>query len=193
MSVSVSLQMSDEQLAPFRAALMASRCQIDGQRDDERAAELIDRSRRVDLQRVPESLRPHIAKVEEIAAMLTDRRWQTDPATREDLTAALAYFQDVDDLIPDSNPQFGLVDDAIIIELALSDHAQEWSQWHAFSRFQRAHPDLGDIGRAEWLKLNADRFGDSRSSTSYLAEGYNQNQSRSRYRLMTPLPRIDMG
>lgn len=193
MSVSVSLQMGDEQLAPFRAALMASRCEVDGQEDGDRAAELIDRSRRVDLARVPEFLRPHIAKVEEIASMLGDQRWHTDRATREDLTAALAYFQDVDDLIPDSVPQFGLVDDAIIIELALSEHAQEWSQWHAFSRFQRAHPDHGDIGRAEWLKLNADAFEDTRGNTSYLATGYNQNQSRSRYRMLTPLPRIDMG
>ena len=49
--------------------------------------------------------------------MLEDTVWKLPGEDRERIKNALAYFADPDDLIPDDVPGFGLLDDAVVIDL----------------------------------------------------------------------------
>ena len=101
----------------------------------------------------PAFVRERIAEVPAIAAMIGDARWSAPEAVRRDLLGALAYFADPRDLIPDQRPRFGLLDDALVIELALRAHPHEWRAWREFDDFRRAHPELDGLDRDGWMQI----------------------------------------
>lgn len=51
---------------------------------------------------------------------------------------ALAYFVVADDVIPDSTPVLGLIDDAIAAELVLRALRHELDAYQEFSRYRTA-------------------------------------------------------
>ncbi len=179
MSLDIQLSISPHNLAPFRAAWEAA-CQDD--------APLPVDTLDADLDRVPDDLRRYIAQAGEIAIMLANPHWHTDPATRRGLGGALRYYRKADDLIPDNEARFGLLDDAIVLQLALTEHRQEWQAWQEYRAFLRSHPELGEISREQWLRLRHDLH----TRRSYVHAHYADAERPHRYCLLAPLPRLDM-
>ena len=77
---------------------------------------------------------------------------------RHALNAALGYFIDDDDLIPDQSSQFGLLDDAIVLELALADHSHDWQAWREYRRFLHDYPQFAELDRDGWMQMREEEL-----------------------------------
>lgn len=158
MSLDIHVTMNEESLAPFRAAWEGA---LSAPLVNDRGGLL--RSARahhatISGREIAPFLRNHLAAVEEVIRFLDDTQWRADETMRRDLSGALAYFVDSTDLIPDEESQFGLLDDAIVLELALSGHSHEWQAWHEFDQFRRANPQLASLDRDSWMQARADEL-----------------------------------
>ena len=88
--------------------------------------------------------------------MLRDEGWSLPDADRQRVLAALVYFVDPADVIPDSVPVLGYLDDAIMIELCVRDLKHEIDAYDDFCDFRESEAGrLGqspsEVGRCDWL------------------------------------------
>lgn len=67
--------------------------------------------------RIPNYVRKRLVHVQRLILLLEDTDWSLSAPERTEALAALAYFGDPDDLIPDHIEIIGLIDDAIMLEL----------------------------------------------------------------------------
>jgi len=155
MSAHVSLVLDTANLQPFEDALAQARGSLRDARD--RAAAAMEAERRLGLlgfARTPDFVRERLDLIPAVSAMLRDESWGAPVEVAQDLAGALAYFSDQCDLIPDASPQFGLLDDALVVELALRRHLPEWHEWRRFDALRQAREDLADeLDRKAWFSL----------------------------------------
>ena len=108
-------------------------------------------------QSMPEFVRSRVSTVENLIAMARDEGWALSAEDKSRVVAALAYFADPEDLIPDDVPVLGFLDDAIMIEVVqqlLHPEVEAYADFCAF-REQEAHrrgADAATLGREEWLE-----------------------------------------
>ncbi|MDH3687371.1 MAG: YkvA family protein, partial [Myxococcales bacterium] len=74
--------------------------------------------------------------LEEVAALLRDDDWRLPKSARIRARIVFSYFLDERDLIPDDAPLFGLLDDAIMIELLVQELADELQGWRQLAQFR---------------------------------------------------------
>ena len=158
MSLDIHVTMNEESLAPFRTAWEGALAAPVMHEPARLLASAQDHHQRISQREVAPFLRGHLAAVNDVIRFLADAGWQADAAMRRDLQGALAYFVDATDLIPDEESQFGLLDDAIVLELALSGHAHEWRAWREFDQFRRAYPQFADLDRETWMQVRQDEL-----------------------------------
>ena len=84
----------------------------------------------------PSYVRKRIGGVQTLIAMLEDEAWALPQAPREEVLTALVYFSDPEDLIPDEIEVIGLLDDAIMLEVALRSLQPVLRAFAAFCRFR---------------------------------------------------------
>ena len=65
----------------------------------------------------PTYVRKRLVHVQRLIVMLEDEAWALPAPERTETLAALAYFADPEDLIPDHLEVIGLLDDAVMLEL----------------------------------------------------------------------------
>ena len=119
--------------------------------------ELLERARRSD---APKFILAMLDQLEPLACMVTDPEWQLPEVDVERVRAALAYFADPEDLIPDDVPAFGYLDDAVIVELACRRLRPELEAYHDFCHYRdaetRRRQDAGEetvtVTREDWLE-----------------------------------------
>jgi len=119
MGLKLSFELTDRDLQYFREALRLSRSAV---RDAEET-EIIEAIRHVleDIRSnepLPDFVAQRIPQLEAMIQMLVDDEWQLPADDREHLLATFVYFADPEDIIPDSVPVIGYLDDVIILELA---------------------------------------------------------------------------
>jgi uncharacterized membrane protein YkvA (DUF1232 family) len=90
-----------------------------------------------------------------LIAMLEDREWALEGEHRDRILSVMSYFADPLDLIPDSIPGLGYLDDALMVELILRELRHELEAYQDFCRYreeqeQRRGEDA-HIGRDQWL------------------------------------------
>lgn len=93
------------------------------------ARELIDEVAEAD---APEFVQGQFAKLRRLVEMIEDERWALGPPERAHVVNALAYFLDPDDLISDSIPGLGYLDDAIMVSLVLDGLKHEIEAYERF-------------------------------------------------------------
>ncbi len=109
--------------------------------------------------------------------MVRDEEWQLAAKERKNVLAALAYFADPQDIIADSVPVLGYIDDAIMIELVVSELKHEIDSFNDFCKYRREeqarnrNPNLSrddylDIKRRELHNRMRRRRANVRSSAS---------------------------
>ena len=156
MSLTLNFELNDRDLEHFHAAMEASKKAAEGKSD----AEIIDNAGRLlaDAQkvRIPDFILSRLLRLDDMIAMLRDDAWALDPADRERVLSALVYFNNPNDVIADSVPVLGYLDDAVMIEMCVRDLQHELDSYDDFCDFrqrqaERLGLDPAKVGRADWL------------------------------------------
>ncbi len=136
MAIVVKLKISNKDISALRRAMRAARDTI-ASADD---ADIIDAARTMlaefDSRSAPDFVRERVPKLVALTDMLEDEDWAMPKREREKILAALVYFCDPDDLIPDDVPGLGLLDDAIMIELVLMELRHVIEAYRDFGRYR---------------------------------------------------------
>jgi uncharacterized membrane protein YkvA (DUF1232 family) len=118
------------------------------------ARDLIEETRGID---VPDFIRERLDKLQLLIRMLEDRVWELSGEDRARITNALAYFADPDDIIPDNVPGFGLLDDAVVIDLACQELRHDMEAYQDFCKFreseeQRRGKSVDPMSPEQWVR-----------------------------------------
>lgn len=142
MPLKVTFTLSDKDLRHFRSHMKEARATANEMGEDSiiRAAEgLLEEVRAVDL---PDFITDRLQKLELLIDILRDERWDLPQADRGRVLSGLAYFTDPNDMIPDSIPGIGYLDDAIMVELIVRELRHDIEGYEDFcaaeGRLQRA-------------------------------------------------------
>jgi uncharacterized membrane protein YkvA (DUF1232 family) len=138
MAYKLTIELSERDLKHFRRELRRARESV-GIADDEEilgaAAELVASLRRTEL---PDFVTARLEKLELMLAMMRDDDWELDEQERNPVLSALAYLCDPEDVIPDNIPGIGLLDDAVMIELAFRELRHEIDAYEDFCRYRKS-------------------------------------------------------
>lgn len=95
-----------------------------------------------------------LVRVEEMRAMLDDPAWDCADADRTRVRKLLDYMDRDDDLIPDSTPLLGLLDDVLLLELAWPAVVTEAEDYRDFCAYRYSNHPAGDgvQQRAAWVR-----------------------------------------
>jgi len=152
MALTVSFELEDEDLEHLRQAM--SRAQEVAQQSGADAViaagrDLLDQIKR---QQVPSFIGARLAMLESLIKMVQDRDWALPQPECDRVLSAIAYFSDPQDLIPDTVPGIGFLDDAIMIELVCSQLRPEIDAYRDFCRFRERPSQHGVGDRKAWLQ-----------------------------------------
>lgn len=156
MTLSLSIELSERDLEHFHAAQQAARQAAGGKSADEiiaAAKALLGEAGKV---QVPDFIAERLALLDNLIAMVSDEAWNLPEEDRQRVLSALVYFADPKDIIPDSVPVLGYLDDAIMIELCVRELQHEIDAYEDFCDYRereakRRGQDPASVGRADWL------------------------------------------
>lgn len=138
-SIRVDIDLGPEDIAYFRERLTKAR-KTRALKDDDRVILGAEAMASMALEANPPLyIRQRIETLQTIVAMLKDRDWLLGDDDRKHVLDMLAYFADPKDIVPDDIPVLGLLDDAIMIDLAAYELAPELE---AYSDFLENMEDL---------------------------------------------------
>ena len=156
MPLRVTFDLEDKDLRYFRASMKRARESSTKASDAEIIARAEEMIKEVRSANVPAFVLTRVEKLTSLIAMLMDDEWSLASQERKDVLAALAYFADPEDIIPDSVPVLGYIDDAIMIELVVTELQHEIDAFTDFSRYrkdEKARNRNPDLSREEYLAI----------------------------------------
>jgi len=160
MDLKITLTLTEGDLQHFRRAIRGARKTLDEVGEEaviKAAADLIERVRKT--REVPDFVDERIEQLELFLEMVRDEHWGMPADQRRKVMTSLAYFSDPNDIIPDSIPGIGFLDDAIMVELVLRELRHEIEAYRDFRLF--GHTDKE--GRSEGV-VDERRFREKRES-----------------------------
>lgn len=86
--------------------------------------------------RTPQLVLDAATALEDLIEMIEDEDWAMTEAEQQRVLAALAYFANPQDVVPDHVPALGFLDDAVLIKLVEDDFQPELWGYRRFRRFQ---------------------------------------------------------
>ncbi|MBJ6982044.1 YkvA family protein [Luteimonas sp. MC1572] len=156
MSISLTIELNDRDLAHFTKAMDAARAAAAHMAPEAvvaAAATLLSTSQGV---HVPDFVRERLLRLDDMIAMVRDEGWALGDEDRQRVMSVLVYFADPRDVIPDHIEVLGFLDDAIMIELSVRELQHELDAYDDFCDFRehQAHKrgiEPSAVGRADWL------------------------------------------
>lgn len=158
MGMSIQLDLSDNDLEYFNNILIKARttAALGSEKSIIEDAEILLEEIE-NKEKFPPFITERFKKLHLLISMLKDSAWELPESERTQALNALAYFVDSYDLIPDDIPGLGYFDDAIMIELAVTEIAKEFKSYCEFDHFRemeaRFHHKT-DLSRKEWEEHN---------------------------------------
>jgi len=151
----VTFDLSDADLRYFRKVMQ----EVRQKHEKSTEQDIVDSARsllaRVKETEVPEFIRDRITKLARLIDMLEDEEWALAGKDRERVVRGMAYFAEPDDMIPDKVPVIGFLDDAIMVELVVTELTHEIEAYEDFCEFRRTHEERfgkeDPATRQEWL------------------------------------------
>lgn len=152
----VSFELSPKDIRYFREQLRAVRSGNTAKDEDtviRMAEQLVEEATAAE---PPEFVLVRLVKLEQLIDMLRDEEWRLQGRDRARILDALAYFVDPDDMIPDKLPGIGYLDDAIMVELVVTELGHELEAYEDFCQFRttredRFGKDEDPATRQEWI------------------------------------------
>ena len=152
----VTFDLTDADLRYFRKVMQEVRQKHERSSEEEivgAARSLIESIAETD---TPEFIGERIAKLGRLIDMLEDSEWALAGRDRERVVRGMAYFAEPDDMIPDKVPVLGFLDDAIMVELVVTELQHELEAYEDFCTFrdtreERFGKDEDPATRQEWL------------------------------------------
>jgi len=136
-SFKISFSLEESDIAYFRKLFQNARKQVDEQDTGQVVSAvqgLIERVRQT--KKVPTFVREAIATLEDLIKMIQDPDYELPKAPRTEVLAALSYFANPEDLIPDQVPGLGFLDDAIMIKIMENEFKHELWGYRQFVKFR---------------------------------------------------------
>ena len=156
MSMKVSFDLDNEDLDYFRGVFRRARAAAE--KADE--AEVISKARSV-IEQVgntdaPLFVQQRVEKLENLIGMVQDEEWALANGERHNVLSALSYFAEPHDIIPDSVPVLGYLDDAIMIELVVRELQHEIEAFADFCLYreeEKARNRSPHVSRQQFLDI----------------------------------------
>ncbi|NBD94948.1 MAG: DUF1232 domain-containing protein [Gammaproteobacteria bacterium] len=157
MSLRVTLEFTENDLEHFRNLARQAMANLEEHPPEailENARELLSD---VDQNVEADYIRSRLGQLQILIDMLEDEGWGMKDVGRRRVLAALAYFNNPDDLIPDHIPGLGFLDDAIMVELLVRELKPEIEAYRDFVRYRSAAAkrkgvDPSELNRADFVK-----------------------------------------
>lgn len=150
MTLTVNFELSDQDLEHFRNAMNRAQQTAENAGADKIAGAARGLLAKVRGRAVPAFVRDRFDKLESLISMVEDEEWAMEPPDRDHVLSALAYFSEPQDMIPDTVPGLGFLDDAIMVELVVRELQPEIEAYAEFCRF-RDRGGQSEATREEWL------------------------------------------
>lgn len=159
MSLDITFQLGDDDLEHFveamhRAQSMAA--DLDPQAIVDAASQLLVAVPNVKL---PAFIKERLEQLDVMIQLVNDEGYGLPDEDRKRVLSCLAYFADPQDVIPDSVPVIGFLDDAIMIELCVRELRPEIESYSDFVLYRRQEAARRDVDvaslksqRVDWLE-----------------------------------------
>lgn len=154
MSLRITFDLEEKDLAYFRTAMKRAQESAKSAAPEDvigRAEAMIEV---VQGGNVPNFVSQRIGRVTSLVDMLRDSEWKLPAQERRNVLSALSYFANPEDIIHDSVPVLGYLDDAIMIELIVRELKPEIDAFEDFRRYQREEASrnrASNVTRDQWL------------------------------------------
>ena len=157
MSITLNFELNDRDLAHFQLAMERSKVAAADKSNEEIvecAAALLGDAQKI---HIPDFIKSRLLRLDDMIAMVRDDAWALPEADMERVLAALTYFCDPADVIPDHVEVLGFLDDAVMIELSVRELKHELDAYDDFCDFReheatRRGVEPSTLGRPEWLE-----------------------------------------
>ncbi|MCY7353991.1 MAG: DUF1232 domain-containing protein [Lysobacter sp.] len=165
MSISLTINLNDRDLAHFNNAMEVARKAAEGRSPEEvikAAGGLLADAQKV---HVPDFILERLLQLDNMIAMVRDTGWNLSDEDKQRVMSALVYFADPSDVIPDHIEVLGYLDDAIMIELCVRELEHELAAYEDFCDFRQQESEKRGVnpavvGRADWLDSRREELQD---------------------------------
>ena len=149
----VTFDLDDKDLRYFRANVKQAQSAVSKLSDEKIISSAENMVQEIKKAKVPMFVAVRVAKLNALIDMVKDEDWALADKERKNVLSALAYFADPQDMIPDSIPVLGFIDDAIMIELLTAELRPEIDAYNDFCRYRKEAKSLKgkNVSQEEFL------------------------------------------
>lgn len=163
MSISLTIDLNDRDLEHFTKAMESARKAAEGRSTEDIiscSGTLLADAQKV---HVPDFILERLLRLDDMIAMVRDEGWSLPEADRARVLAALVYFCDPKDVIPDNVEVLGFLDDAIMIELCVRELKHELDAYDDFCDFRQREAERrgcqpAEVGHPDWLNARREEL-----------------------------------